>query len=49
MFAYNTEKVQNPPKSYAELLEWAKLNPGKFTYPEPPESNRKRFYKKCIL
>lgn len=30
--AYNTKYVPNPPKSYAELVEWVKKNPGKFGY-----------------
>jgi putative spermidine/putrescine transport system substrate-binding protein len=49
MFAYNTEKVQNPPKSYAELLEWAKLNPGKFTYPEPPDRTGSAFIRNAFF
>jgi ABC-type uncharacterized transport system YnjBCD substrate-binding protein len=30
--AYNPDYVKNPPKSYAELKEWVKKNPGKFGY-----------------
>ncbi|OHD75323.1 MAG: ABC transporter substrate-binding protein [Spirochaetes bacterium RBG_13_68_11] len=30
--AYNPDQVKNPPKSYAELKEWVKQNPGKFGY-----------------
>ena len=30
--AYNPEYVKDPPKSYAELKEWVKKNPGKFGY-----------------
>jgi putative spermidine/putrescine transport system substrate-binding protein len=30
--AYNPDMVKNPPKSYAELKEWVKQNPGKFGY-----------------
>lgn len=37
VFAYNTAKVKNPPKSSAELLEWVKEHPGRFTYPELPD------------
>lgn len=38
-FAYDTARMDAPPKSIAELLEWAKANPGKFTYPAPPDFN----------
>jgi len=30
--AYNPAYVKNPPKSYAELADWVKKNPGKFGY-----------------
>ncbi len=34
---YNEEYVQNPPKSFDELKEWVKANPGRFTYPALPD------------
>lgn len=37
VFAYDSAKLQNPPRSSAELLEWVKENPGRFTYPELPD------------
>ncbi|MEM3485573.1 MAG: extracellular solute-binding protein [Thermofilum sp.] len=30
--AYNPKYVPNPPRSYEELVEWVKANPGKFGY-----------------
>ena len=36
VFTYDTEQVAKPPKSAAALLDWAKANPGRFTYPSPP-------------
>ncbi len=30
--AYNPDYVTNPPKSYQELVDWVKKNPGKFGY-----------------
>lgn len=33
VLSYDTAIVQNPPKSFKELLEWTKKHPGKFTYP----------------
>jgi ABC-type uncharacterized transport system YnjBCD substrate-binding protein len=32
VLAYNASKIPDPPKSYEELVEWAKANPGKFGY-----------------
>ncbi len=37
VFTYDSAKVENPPKSYAEILEYAKANPGSLTYPNPME------------
>lgn len=33
---YNSANVENPPKSFEELRDWVKANPGRFTYPAPP-------------
>lgn len=33
--AYDSAIVSQPPRSYTELLIWAKNNPGLFTYPNP--------------
>ncbi len=33
--AYDSAIVSQPPRSYKELLVWAKSNPGMFTYPNP--------------
>lgn len=38
-FAYDTARTENPPRSIPELIDWAKANPGKFTYPAPPDFN----------
>jgi putative spermidine/putrescine transport system substrate-binding protein len=34
---YDSERVEDPPESPDELLEWARQNPGRFTYPAPPD------------
>ena len=33
---YNSATVENPPKSFEELQTWIAANPGRFTYPTPP-------------
>ena len=35
LLAYNSDKVQTPPKTDAELYEWIKKNPGRFAYNDP--------------
>lgn len=37
VFTYDEKYVSNPPKTYAELLDWAQKNPGLFTFPKIPE------------
>ena len=35
VFAYDSAKLPEPPKTWDELVEWCKANPGKFTYNDP--------------
>jgi len=35
--AYNADVVADPPTSIEGVLEWARANPGRFTYPAPPD------------
>jgi putative spermidine/putrescine transport system substrate-binding protein len=44
MLTYNPDKVPNPPKTPAELLAWAKANPGKFLYARPANSGPGRAF-----
>lgn len=37
VFFHESKRVQQPPRSPAALLEFAKANPGRFTYPAPPD------------
>ena len=34
---HDSEKVKDPPKTMDELSEWTEDNPGRFTYPAPPD------------
>ena len=38
VFIYNPKKVQKPPKTAAEMLDWAKANPKRFLYARPANS-----------
>jgi len=44
MFTYTPDKVPNPPKTAADLLAWAKANPGKFMYARPGNSGPGRVF-----
>jgi putative thiamine transport system substrate-binding protein len=49
VFTYDTEQVTKPPKSAAALLDWAKANPGRFTYPSPPDFIGSTFLKQMLV
>ncbi len=34
---YDTKRTPNPPLTVADLLAWISQNPGRFTYPAPPD------------
>ena len=36
VFLHDTERMPDPPRGAYELLDWAVANPGRFTYPQPP-------------
>ena len=42
-------RVTAPPTSFAELAEWAKKNPGRFTYPKPPQFHGMTFLKQVMV
>ncbi len=48
VFAYDSAKIPNPPKSMEDLLAWVKKNPGKFTYPAPPDFTGSAFVRQTM-
>ncbi|MCW2309546.1 putative thiamine transport system substrate-binding protein [Rhodobium gokarnense] len=49
VFYYDSARLAEPPRSPAELLEWAKKNPGRFTYPQPPDFTGSTFLKQALI
>ena len=37
VFEYDTANIENPPADFDKLTTWIKANPGRFTYPQPPD------------
>lgn len=37
VMAYDTARMATPPRSVPLLMEWIRSNPGRFTYPAPPD------------
>lgn len=48
-FYADRSRVAEPPQSMTELLAWAKKNPGRFTYPKPPQFHGTTFLKQALL
>ncbi len=48
-FFADTKKVPVPPKSMPALLDFAKANPGRVTYPRPPNFHGMTFIKQALV
>ena len=47
-FAYNADRVTDPPTTVAGLLDWAEDHPGRFTYPAPPDFTGSVFVRQAL-
>jgi putative thiamine transport system substrate-binding protein len=48
-FFADKKRVPTPPRSMAALLEFAKANPGRITYPRPPNFHGTTFLKQALV
>ena len=48
-FIHDSARVQDTPGSIPALLDWAKANPGRFTYPTPPDFLGTTFLKQVLI
>ncbi|MEM7497027.1 MAG: ABC transporter substrate-binding protein [Pseudomonadota bacterium] len=48
VFYHDTAVTPEPPRSMAALLDWARENPGRFAYPEPPNFLGTTFLKQAL-
>ncbi|GAL11261.1 ABC transporter periplasmic substrate-binding protein YnjB [Vibrio astriarenae] len=49
VFIYDQYELNNPPKSFAELLNYAKAFPNRLSYPKPPEFHGTSFLKALLI
>ncbi|MFP4273772.1 MAG: ABC transporter substrate-binding protein [Paracoccaceae bacterium] len=49
VFIHDTADLPDPLPSMAALLDWAEANPGRFTYPQPPDFLGLTFLKQALL
>jgi putative thiamine transport system substrate-binding protein len=48
-FVYDSARVSQTPESIPGFLDWAKANPGRFTYPAPPDFIGSTFLKQVLI
>ncbi|MFQ3348724.1 MAG: putative thiamine transport system substrate-binding protein [Paracoccaceae bacterium] len=48
VFEYDPQRVSQVPRTAADLLKWIKANPGRFTYPQPPDYLGTTFLKQIL-
>lgn len=49
VFYNDTARVAEPPRTIPALLEWARANPGRFAFPQPPDFVGSTFLKQALL
>ncbi len=49
VFMYDSKSLPTPPTSIKGLLNWAKQNEGRFTYPQPPNFLGTTFLKQALI
>ena len=49
VFMYDTADIAEPLGSMDEILAWAQSNPGRFTYPQPPDFLGSTFLKQALV
>lgn len=46
---YNAANIPDPPDTFEGVLEWAEANPGRFTYPAPPDFTGSVFVREALV
>jgi len=48
-FVYDSARVATPPRTIPDFLTWTRANPGRFTYPAPPDFIGSTFLKQVLI
>ncbi|MBY6002735.1 ABC transporter substrate-binding protein [Salipiger bermudensis] len=49
VFFHDSARLAEPPRSMSTLLAWAQANPGRFTFPQPPDFLGATFLKQALI
>ncbi len=49
VFFHDTARLADPPRSMPALLDWARANPGRFAFPQPPDFLGSTFLKQALV
>mgnify|MGYP005991452673 CR=1 FL=1 len=49
VFFHDSARLAEPPRTMAALLDWARENPGRFTFPQPPDFLGVTFFKQALI
>ena len=49
IFYHDTARLTAPPRSIKALADWARTNPGRFAYPQPPDFLGSTFLKQAVM
>ncbi|MET4130252.1 ABC transporter substrate-binding protein [Roseovarius sp. MBR-6] len=49
VFYHDTARLAEPPRSIPALAAWARANPGRFAYPQPPDFLGSTFLKQAVI
>jgi putative thiamine transport system substrate-binding protein len=49
VFYHDTARLTVPPRTIPALAEWARANPGRFAYPQPPDFLGSTFLKQAVM
>lgn len=48
VFEYDSARLQSPPQTVDSIMEWSSSNPGRLTYPQPPDYLGTTFLKQVL-
>ncbi|MGY6634578.1 MAG: ABC transporter substrate-binding protein [Alkalilacustris sp.] len=48
VFFHDAARLDSPPRSMPDLLDWARANPGRFAFPQPPDFLGSTFLKQAL-